>query len=249
MSLVSRMFFLISLFLFPCFVYAETKLKAEQILAATDRVRLPTEGGMKWRIKLSNFNDGDESSILYQIRTRGNDSYVEVLEPARKRGEITLFNDRTIWFYKEGQKKPVSLSARQKLSGQAAIGDIVSTNYKRDYQGPLIGEETVGKEPCYVLDLKAKNDKTTYDRVKYYVSKKQKLLVKAIFETSDGEALKTATYEYGNSVVFKKKKVPFTSKITIKNASMESQYSTMEWLGPKLVKVPETLFNVNNLQR
>lgn len=250
METVCRVLFVVtSLWLTPFAALSQAKPTPEFLLKAADRARLPTELGMEWKTKLTNFNDDDEASIQYRVRVKGMDSYVEVIDPPRKRGEVTLFNDRVIWFYKTGQKKPVSLSARQKLSGQAAVGDIVSTNYKRDYAGPLVGDERVGEVECYVLDLKAKSDKTTYDRVKYFVSKKDKLLVQAIFQTPDGEALKVASYEYGHSIVIKGKKFPFTSKIVIKNASMESQYSVLEWMNPKLSKVPVSLFNVNNLLR
>ena len=59
-----------------------------------------------------------------------------------------LFNDRIIWFVKPGLRRPVSISARQRLSGDAANGDIASTNYARDYEGTLAGEEAVNGEPC-----------------------------------------------------------------------------------------------------
>lgn len=222
---------------------------SQALLKAADRARLPTEVGMQWTIKLTNFNDDDESTIKYKVRAKKANSFVEVVDPPRKRGEVTLFNDRVIWFYKTGQKKPISLSARQKLSGQASVGDIVSTNYRRDYEGPVVGEEKVGDVDCYILDLKAKSENTTYDRIKYYVSKKDKLLVKSIFQTSEEDNLKIATYEYAHTISIKGKKFPFTSKMTIRNASLESQYSELEWINPKLSKIPEAIFNVNNLLR
>ena len=49
-----------------------------------------------------------------------------------------LFNDRTIWFIKPGLRKPVSISARQRLVGDAANGDIATTNYARDYDGATL---------------------------------------------------------------------------------------------------------------
>ena len=109
------------------------------------------------------------------MKARGDDALVEALAPARYKGEIMLFNDRTIWFVKPGLRKPVSISARQRLTGLAANGDIASTNYARDYEGTIVGEEAVDGDPAWKLELKARAKNVTYDRIRSWISKKRRL--------------------------------------------------------------------------
>ena len=84
--------------------------------------------------------------------------------------------------------------------GDAANGDIASTNYADDYIGTLSGEEPVKGEACHVLDLKAASKNVTYDRIRYWVSKERLVGVKAEFYTLSGKLFKTAEFRYDNRV-------------------------------------------------
>ena len=49
----------------------------------------------------------------------------------------------------------MSISARQRLTGLAANGDIASTNYARDYEGTIVGEEVVDGEPTWMQNARS----------------------------------------------------------------------------------------------
>lgn len=238
---------------FGCFlVTANLAFAAEDpktILEEADRARGGMKSGVSWKVKLESTDDGDTNSTTYKVRAMNTNAHVETIEPARSKGEIFLFNDRTIWFYKPTLKKPVAISARQKLSGQAANGDIASTNYARDYTGKIVGEEKVAGEDCYVLDLKSVGENTTYDAIKYWVSKKKKLGLKAEFLSLQGKVLKTAEFKYGNSLKYKGKKYEFVSMMKLVDANNKKNFSTMTYTSPATEEVPASLFNVNNLLR
>ncbi len=126
-----------------------TGLQAQQVsagalLADADRARGGVATGITWQATIEAEEDGDATSRTFLVRARGDDALVEAVAPPRHKGEIMLFNDRVIWFVKPGLRRPVSISARQRLSGDAANGDIASTHYARDYEGVLEGEEPVG---------------------------------------------------------------------------------------------------------
>lgn len=219
------------------------------LLEQSDRARGGVKKGVSWKVKLDTTEDGDTSSTTYKVRSMTNNAYVEVIEPARSKGEVLLFNDRTIWFYKPSLKKPVAISARQKLSGQAANGDIASTNYARDYKGKIIGEEKVNGEDCYVLELKSVGEGTTYDGIKYWISKKKKLGVKADFLSLQGKPLKSAEFKYANSLKVDGKTFEFVSEMKIVDARNKKNVSVMTYTTPKMEASPASLFNANNLLR
>ena len=109
---------------------ADPAPSAEDLLKDSDRARGAMDDGITWDIDVEESNaDGGSNKVSYLVRVLGNDALAEAIAPARNKGEMMLFNDRNLWFFKPGLKKPVSISARQKLMGQAANGDIASTQY------------------------------------------------------------------------------------------------------------------------
>lgn len=222
---------------------------ATELLKISDRARGGLKDGVVWDAKIITEEDGDSSERTFTIKAKGNDANVEALTPARNKGEVFLFNDRNMWFFKPSLRKPVSISARQKLSGQAANGDIASTNYARDYDAKAGGSEKVNGEDTTVLMLKAKSNQVTYDQIKYWISKKTKLALKAEFMTLQGAPFKVADFEYKNTMTAEGKTFAFISKMTITDSKFPKNRSIIEYTKPKAESLPASLFNVNNLSR
>ena len=231
----------------PALAQAPTAL---ELLQSADRARGGLGQGITWTVTSDATEDGERTSRTFLVKARGNDALVEALAPARYKGELMLFNDRTIWFVKPGLKKPVSISARQRLTGLAANGDIASTNYARDYDGTVVGEETVDGEPTWKLELKAKAKNVTYDRIRSWISKKRRLGVKAEFLTVGGEVFKAASFEYGNRL--KSADGPefdFISKMTIRDAGGSGAVTVLSYAQPRAETHPASIFNINNVVR
>ncbi len=222
---------------------------ATELLKDSDRARGGIMGGVVWNAKIITQDGGENSARTFEVKAKGNDAYVEALTPARNKGEVFLFNDRNMWFFKPSLRKPVSISARQKLSGQAANGDIASTNYARDYNASDAGEETVNGQDTKVLLLKAKSNNVTYDKIKYWISKKDKLALKAEFMTLQGAIFKVATFEYKNTMSAEGKTFPFISKMIIQDSKFQNNKSIIIYTKPKAETLAASLFNVNNLSR
>lgn len=222
---------------------------AADLLKTSDRARGGIKGGVVWDAKITTIEDSETSERTFSVKAKGDDAYVEALAPARNKGEVFLFNDRNMWFFKPSLRKPVSISARQKLSGQAANGDIASTNYARDYTPSVVGDEKLNGQDTKVLLLKAKSNQVTYDQIKYWVSKKDKLALKAEFMTLQGTPFKMATFEYKNTMNAEGKNFPFISKMTIQDSKFPDNKSTIEYTKPKAEELSSSLFNVNNLSR
>ena len=222
---------------------------ADQLLRDADRARGGLASGITWTATVQTRADDASTSRTFLVKARADDALVEALAPPRHKGEIMLFNDRTIWFVKPGLRRPVSISARQRLHGDAANGDIATTNYARDYEGTLLGEETVGGQPVWLLDLKARARNVTYDRIRYWVSKKGHLGVKAEFLTVGGDLFKSATFEYGNRARTPAGEFDFVSRMTITDATGAGTVTTISFSPPRLETHPPSMFNINNVVR
>lgn len=236
-----------------CAIFArgESNYSAESLLKESDRARGAADQteGISWKAHIHTEDNGNTSNIDYLIKVRGDNAIAEALSPPRNKGQISLFNHRNVWFYKPGLKKPVSVSPRQKLSGQAANGDIASTNYARDYIGKIVGEENLDGVHTYKLELKAKAKDVTYDQILYWISKNKRLAIKAEFLTVNGAPFKRATFQYDNRLSLGEKTFPFVSKMSIVDVNNEKNMTILSYQEPKEEKHSANIFNINNIIR
>lgn len=237
---------LILLLAIPFYAHADL---ATDLLKASDRARGSVKDGVQWNAVIETQENGESSTREFNIKAKGDDAYVEATKPAKNKGEIYIFNDRNMWFFKPSLKKPISISARQKLTGQAANGDIASTHYARDYAAVIEKTENLDGDKMHVLLLTAKSKSLTYDKIRYWISDKTKLAMKAEFLTLQGKPFKVGILKYGNTLTAGGETFPFISELVIVDAKFANNKSTINYKTPKVVKLSNTIFNVNNLTR
>jgi hypothetical protein len=245
----------IAAFISVCVIllYLVTRLAYGQELAVKDILKHADQArgnldGIIWNIMITTNEDGNDSRSM-TVKVKRSNTLAKFTSPANMNDRMVLMVDRNMWFIRSGLKKPVSLSPRQKLLGDAANGDIASTNYVEDYAATLLGEETVRGEPCYVLDLKATNKSVTYDRIKYWVSKERLVGVKAEFYTLSGKLFKTAEFKYDNHVKADNEEAPFVSELIIRDAIQKDRVTTMTYSNIRVEPIPDSTFNLNVLVR
>lgn len=223
-------------------------IDAQKLLEAADQARGGGLPGIVWSIHLTP-REGDRKLEDQRLEVRATDdaSVAETLEPARFRGAKILQVGRNMWLTKTGLSKPIPVSPRQRMSGQAANGDIAATNYAADYSATLASEEALDGEACHVLELTAKHKRTTYDRVRYWVSKSRGVAMKAEFYSLSGKLLKTAMFEYGNEIRFEGRRIPFVSRMTLRDALIDAE-TVMRYESIKVRKVPASEFDLGQMQ-
>jgi hypothetical protein len=220
------------------------------LLRDADRARGGLRGGVTWDLSIESVEDGETTRRSMRVRAARTDAVVETLDPPRHKGEVYLFNDRVLWFMKPGLRRPVAMSTRQRLQGEASNGDVCATNYAADYKGTVVGEDLVNGEPTWRLELVAASPDVTYDRIRYWISKTAHLGVKAEFLTVAGDVFKTATFSYGNRVKLATGEViDFVSRMTIRDAMGAGGVTTLVYAQPRLEAHGASMFNVNNLVR
>jgi hypothetical protein len=233
----------------PLVTAAQAPPSPDSLLRDADRARGGLATGITWNVTVDTEEEGEKKSRAFVVKARADDALVEAVAPARYKGEIMLFNDRTIWYVKPGLRKPVSISARQRLLGDAANGDIASTNYARDYDATHAGEDDVAGDATWRLELKARAKTVTYDRIRYWVSKKRHLGLKAEFLTVGGDVFKTAAFDYGNTMNAGNGTFEFVSRMTIKDATGAGTITTISFGSPRPETHPVSMFNINNVVR
>lgn len=240
--------FLLLLFAEAYAAEADAGITHKDILISSDQAR-GNVAGIEWMILLHSVENGRELSRTLKIQARDRNSLAEFLAPARIKGRKLLMLDRNMWFIKPGLKKPVPISPRQKLAGGAANGDIASTNYAGDYKPEAVSDDTFNGDECYYFNLVSDNKRVTYDRISYWINKKNKLGVKAEFYTVSGKLLKTAVFEYDNTIDVDGETRPFVSKMVITDAVVAENITTMIYENVRVKNIPDSAFNLNLLRR
>ena len=221
---------------------------ATALLKHADQARGGGLPGVVWELRLKS-RDGEKIAEEQRLRVSANDeaSVAEVIEPVRSKGTKLLQVDRNMWLTKPGLSKPIPVSPRQRMSGQVSNGDIAATNYVGDYDAKIDATEMLEGESCYVLILSARHKRTTYDRIRYWISVEREVGVKAEFYSLSGKPIKMARFEYNNAITYEGQRIPFVSKMTIRDALIDAE-STMEFDAAKVKKIPASDFELGQLQ-
>lgn len=222
------------------------ELRPTEILRRADEARGNLQG-VQWRVDLKSIERNQEQSRTLDVKARGFDFLAILLSPPKVRKNKLLMVNRNMWFWKPGISKPVPVSSRQKLIGGASYGDIAATNYAADYDAVLLNEESINGEMCHVFDLSAKTNNATYDRIKYWISKKDIVGIKAEYYTLSNKLFKEAVFEYQNQIKIEGQSSPFISKMTIYDSLSSKDVTTLTFSKPELVTVPPSVLDLNLL--
>jgi len=227
--------------------FAEPNLQT--LLAASDRARAGNLPGLVWNVRVINTGSAvlDLEPSELHLKVASNASLAEYLEPLRSKGSRILQIDRKMWFTKPGLRKPVAISPRQRLTGQASIGDIAATDYAHDYQASYLGINSINDEPCHVLNLVSIRDSSTYGHIIYWISVKRKVAIHAEFLSISGKKLKIADFIYNNQIHVNGTKALFISKMTIADVLTDA-VTILEYSKVKVVKVNPSDLDLANLR-
>ncbi|MFK5891713.1 MAG: outer membrane lipoprotein-sorting protein [Pseudomonadota bacterium] len=215
-----------------------------KILLKADQAR-GNYDGISWKVNILARN----KQRNYYVRAKGFDLLGETLSPAKHKGDKLLMVSGNMWFYKPGLSRPIPISRRQRLYGEASYGDIAATNYAYDYSIESVHNADLNGKTCWVFDLKSKSKKNNYDLIRYWIDQKQKTGIKADYFSVSGKKIKSAILEYQHTIDVGEKKWPFLSKISILDSIKTESATIISLSEPKLKKIPHHYFNVNFLRK
>jgi outer membrane lipoprotein-sorting protein len=127
------------------------------------------------------------------------------LEPSNMKERKLIVKGDDMWFIFPNVKKPIRITASQKLAGGISYSDFARIRYADDYTARRIGEEPVaglnpdGKNsetdtPCVILELTTKDKRKNYSKIIVWLDEQSCLPVKADFFAPSGKKMMTAFY-------------------------------------------------------
>jgi hypothetical protein len=177
-------------------------LSAENILEDIDRKLTPVSAQMYK--KLINIEpDGSKKEFLLFQAKKDKDKMISLfLEPESDKGRATLRLGDNMWLYIPNVGKPLRITSMQSVVGGVFNNaDIMRLDFSTEYD---IASSKDMKE-YLELELKAKNDTVSYDKLIMQVDKKHLTPIQIECYTSTGMLIKTLYYkepkDFGDNIV------------------------------------------------
>lgn len=152
---------------------------------------------------------------------------VNFIAPPQDKGKAYLRSGNDTWYYLPSVNKSIRVSGNENIQGSdVSVDDIMRLNLTDDYSAKIIGQETIGGNQNYVLDLTAKPVSTiTYGRLKYWVNQSNLLPTKFECYSKAGTLLKIIVYSEVGTVDGRTR--PLRMDIT---STLRSGYKTVLYL-------------------
>lgn len=222
---------------------------ARAIVERSDLVRFPAEG-FQVDVNITSTQPGQPAqegeSRKYRILSKGNsNTVVMVTEPASERGQIILMKGRDLWVFMPDVSQPIRIALSQRLTGQVANGDLARANFAADYNPKILRSETIANDEYHVLELIAVDRSVTYQKVVYWVRKKDDWPFKAEFYSLSNRLLKTCKYE--NFQPMEGRLRP--TRLVMDDALKRGEQSVLEYKSMKLRDLPDKIFTKDYLKK
>src|SRR5579862_814151 len=97
--------------------------QAEKILVESDRARGGGLPGVEWHLKLTSTDPENEDLRELTVKAVDNNSLATTVYPPRLKRAMLLQVERNMWYGRPDLRKPIAISPRQRMTGQASNGD------------------------------------------------------------------------------------------------------------------------------
>jgi outer membrane lipoprotein-sorting protein len=166
---------------------------AATILRRADRAVLGESAAYTLRMTVVRPNKPERVVEMKGWKKGDDQGLVRYTAPAKERGTAYLRSGENTWLFLPSAEKVVRVGAKQNFGGgDFSNADIFRLSLIKDYDPTLAGEEAALGQPCYKLELKAKDRSIAYDRVVYWVKSDGSFYpVRADYYTLSGKNLKS----------------------------------------------------------
>ena len=211
---------------------------AADLLVEVDKYRNPSDA-YSMSVKIVSSSEKEDSSFLVYLK--GNDkTLIKVLSPKKTLGRNMLMIGENMWVYIPNIRRSVRVSLSQKLTGEAANGDISRMRWAGDYTHKIEKKEAKQWKLC----LEATKKGLTYSKINVWIDAKDKRPLRAEFLTLSGKTIKTATYEKYQKILGMMR----PSQIHIVDNLRKDQFSDLYIQKMENKNFPDSLFTEKSLE-
>lgn len=227
-----------------CWGGVATAMDVKDILRRADDYRLYAQSAkIVTRVELYKDNRLD-SDRLYHVYIKPGRRSLVLFKTASELGQKMLMLDDKFWLLLPSSKRPIRITATQKLLGEASAGDVATMTWSEDYDGKLVGKETLDGVAVLKLDLHSIREGTTYDRILLWVHADNYEPVQAELYLVSGKLAKVAHYEMG-----KLEGRSMIVKTSLDDRIQQNRRTLLLYLSIEPMQIPDKLYNPAYLVR
>lgn len=164
------------------------RITADEIIRRADDVRCPAES---FFMEVEVTSKGQDDAVKLEVFTKGREkTRVNTLAPARDKGRNMVMVGEDMWAYVPNLKRAVRVALNQKLTGQAANGDVSRMRWWGDYSAKQEAEDA----KSWTLFLTARKKGLTYEKMRVWVEKNSFRPLRAEYLSLGGMILKRSQF-------------------------------------------------------
>lgn len=180
-------------------------LTAEQIVQIADGCRMiAADFDMTIRVETYKDDHLEGTAVIKGTIRDGRNATLVFFEPEDMKGRSVIIKGSDVWLSVPDVKKPIRVSASQRLIGGVSFGDLAGVSFASDYTSTRIGDESVAgmtsdgqksaPTDCFVLELSGRTARLQYRKIVLWVDKQGICPVKAEFFALSGKKMAVAFY-------------------------------------------------------
>ncbi|NQZ08014.1 MAG: outer membrane lipoprotein-sorting protein [Algicola sp.] len=242
----------------------DVALDANQLLSYIDSLRGYQDQSFSFELSnISYKKNKQKHRNKLVVKVLNDASLVEFVAPARSKGRKILKQAQNMWIRFPRTRNVLRVSPAQRLLGETSNGDVTGTNFSEDYtatleaspeksetipnksETPSNKSEVISEKPLLKLLLTAKHDKTTYQKVVFFLDSENHQPVRSDFYARSGKLAKQAYYtefkEFGGELKL--------HKMRLVNPIIEGSYTWMMFDNYKKQTLEPAIFHKDALSR
>lgn len=170
-KIISSIGGLILTLILSSYIGHQSSFSPEEILLKAEKKRSPWSQ-MSMLAELNTVINSKEKQSIYKVFFKDSENtLVAFKEPKFEKGNILLMVGEDLWYYVRDTKRPTRITPVQKLSGSVSYGDLARLGWSKDYTIDSHEESTLNNASTYILNLHAKSQGATYQKIKLWIDK------------------------------------------------------------------------------
>ena len=162
-----------------------------------------------------------------------------IMLPEVNKGQGYLREQDNVWFYDPTSRKFSHSSVKENLqNSEAKNSDFTSSSLSDDYSVQKVSEGTIGKYPVWIIDLKAKTNEVSYERIVLSVRKDRLMTLKQEDYSVNGRLMRTTLFP--KYIELEGKLLP--SQILILDEINKGEKSQITMAEQSVEKLPDKVF-------
>lgn len=194
--------------------------------------------------RIETLRDGiSEKMQPYQLLAGSDRKSLVIFTDGINKGQKVLLQDQQFWLQIPGSRRPLRITALQKLMGEASSGDVASLSWQQDYQISGIQPATAATQAAWQLELTAAREGLSYARILLVVAANDAFPLSAEFYLASGKLAKQASFVRGKRVLNQKRTTDGVIAMQLSDKLQSKAVTVLHYDSLTEQQLPARLFN------